>query len=137
MKHLRKLFWPTALFAALALALPAQADPPPWAPAHGYRAKQHRYVYYPEHQVYYEPARNAWFWLDDGRWRFGASLPVGMMSISGPGVSLFMTTARPYEQHVHVVETYRVRPYPVYWYDDGYRHHHHKHRHGGRHRHDD
>lgn len=137
MNRLQRLFWPTALFAALALPLPAQADPPPWAPAHGYRAKHHRYVYYPQHEVYYEPARNAWFWLDDGRWRIGASLPVGMMGISGPGVSLYMGTARPYEQHVHVVEYYRPY-YPVRWIDDDHRHRHrHGHRHGGRHRHDD
>lgn len=30
----------TVTVAALALGLPAAADPPPWAPAHGYRAKQ-------------------------------------------------------------------------------------------------
>jgi hypothetical protein len=31
--------WPVALLS-LCLALPAAATPPPWAPAHGWRAKQ-------------------------------------------------------------------------------------------------
>ena len=30
-----------SLAAPIGLATPAKADPPPWAPAHGYRAKQH------------------------------------------------------------------------------------------------
>ncbi|MGH8807798.1 MAG: hypothetical protein ACREX0_07970, partial [Noviherbaspirillum sp.] len=56
----------TAFIAALGLglALPALADPPPWAPAHGRRAKEareQRYVYYPAQQVYYAPEQKAWF----------------------------------------------------------------------------
>lgn len=43
--------------AALALpAVPAAADPPPWAPAHGHRAKQH-YRVYDDRGRYLEPRR--------------------------------------------------------------------------------
>ncbi|HKT84544.1 MAG TPA: glycine zipper 2TM domain-containing protein [Novosphingobium sp.] len=43
--------------AALALpAFPAAADPPPWAPAHGYRAKE-RHRIYDRHGYYVEPRR--------------------------------------------------------------------------------
>lgn len=43
--------------AALALpAAPAAADPPPWAPAHGYRAKQHHRIY-DSRGYYMEPRR--------------------------------------------------------------------------------
>ncbi len=47
----------TALFVALGMpALPAQADPPPWAPAHGHRAKQkhkHKHKKHDHDQVIY------------------------------------------------------------------------------------
>jgi hypothetical protein len=43
----KKLALVTAAGAALAAAVPAYADPPPWAPAHGWRAK-HR----PHHRDY-------------------------------------------------------------------------------------
>jgi hypothetical protein len=43
--------------AALALpAVPAAADPPTWAPAHGWRAKHHDRIY-DRHGRYYEPRR--------------------------------------------------------------------------------
>lgn len=48
--------------AGLALpAVPAAADPPPWAPAHGYRAKQA--------QRYYTSGNGIRYWQgDDGRY---------------------------------------------------------------------
>ena len=43
--------------ASLALpAAPAAADPPPWAPAHGQRAKE-RHAAYDRYGRYYEPRR--------------------------------------------------------------------------------
>ncbi len=96
------------LATAIAVPLEALADPPPWAPAHGYRAK-HRYLYYPDYQVYYAPETQMWFWLDGGSWRFGASLPAGVVVAGVPGVSVMLNTERPYEQHAYVVEHYGGR----------------------------
>jgi hypothetical protein len=77
----------TSLLAAwLALPSPVLADPPPWAPAHGYRAKQYHYVYYPRHEVYYAPSSQLWFWLDGGNWRVGAGLPTASWSPDSGGV---------------------------------------------------
>lgn len=105
------------LGAWLALPPAALADPPPWAPAHGYRAKQHHYVYYPRHEVYYAPSSQLWFWLDGGRWRAGAELP-GRIVVAGlPAVSIVLGTERPYEMKTYVVERY------------GKRHGKHRHRH--------
>lgn len=99
-----------ALLAAwLALPSPAVADPPPWAPAYGYRAKQHRYVYYPAYEVYYAPETQLWFWLDGGRWRVGASLPTGVVVAGVPGVSVVLGAERPYREHAYVVERYGGR----------------------------
>lgn len=100
------------LLAAAALALPAAtawADPPPWAPAHGYRAK-HRYIYYPVREIYYEPASDLWFWIDGGNWSFGSRLPVGYQPYTTGGISVELYTDRPYEDHVHVVEHYGRGP---------------------------
>ena len=44
--------------AALAIpAVPAAADPPPWAPAHGYREKERHHRMYDSRGRYYEPRR--------------------------------------------------------------------------------
>ncbi len=95
-----------AMVAGMAALIPAQADPPPWAPAHGYRAKQHSYVYYPEAEVYYAPESRMWFWLSGGNWRFGASLPVEYRPYTTGGVSIVLEADRPYVQHTYVVERY-------------------------------
>lgn len=62
-------------FAATALAIPAvpaAADPPPWAPAHGYRHKQHQRGLYDSRGRYYEPrriTRQTYIWrARDGRY---------------------------------------------------------------------
>lgn len=143
----------TLSLALCATALPgiSQADPPPWAPAHGYRAK-HEYIYYPSHQIYYEPARSLWFWLDGGDWRFGVDLPVYYRQYTRGGVTVVLDAERPYERHDYVVEHYggprRVehhyhdsRPTRVdhYYYHDGrddggHKHRKHKHK---KHKHHD
>src|SRR5918996_4735374 len=69
---LKRRHAPLALAFALVVAcvLPtAWADPPPWAPAHGYRAK-HRYVYYPDGDIYYVPDSRLRFWLSGSGWSF-------------------------------------------------------------------
>ena len=81
--------------------------PPPWAPAHGYRAK-YRYRYYPRQQVYFCPEEKRYFWIDAGIWKTGIQLPTGI-KISGSGVSLEMDTPKPYEQHKSVRQNYPGR----------------------------
>lgn len=109
------------LLAALALAgadLPAQADPPPWAPAHGRRAheaievrpvvREYSYIYYPAYQVYYAPQQQMWFWMNGGNWQFGASLPLAYArySYATGGVSVMLHSDRPYVEHAYVEQTY-------------------------------
>jgi hypothetical protein len=87
-----------ALLLGLALAVPAHASPPPWAPAHGYRAKQvpeYPYVYYPAQQVYYAPASGTWFWMNGGNWQVGVNLPVQYHAHIGNGVSVALHSSRP------------------------------------------
>lgn len=110
-----------ALLGGWLAASPALADPPPWAPAHGYRAKQYRYIYYPQYEVYYAPETRLWFWLDGGRWRFGAALPAYLPLVGVPGVSIILGSDRPYYEHPLVIEHYgrgdRYRGERYEWHD--------------------
>ena len=91
------------------MATAGWAAPPDHAPAHGYRAK-HRYVYYPEREIYYAPESRLWFWISGGDWRFGASLPAAYQQYTSGGVSIELASDRPYTEHVHVVERYGKGP---------------------------
>lgn len=99
---------------ALCVALPAHADPPPWAPAHGKRAKQekhyqereYRYLYYPAQQVYYSQEQQLWFWMNGGVWQFGVALPAQYHLRTSSGVMVTLDAARPYVMHAYVEEQY-------------------------------
>lgn len=97
--------------------MPAQADPPPWAPAHGRRAKEehevrvvreYRYMYYPAQQVYYAPEQQMWFWMNGGNWQFGVNLPqqYARYSYATGGVSVMLHSDRPYVEHRYVEQNY-------------------------------
>ena len=65
-----------ATLLALAVALPAAAKgPPPWAPAHGYRAKV-RHIYFPAYNCYFDLQRGVYIYLSGGSWLIGVKLPV-------------------------------------------------------------
>jgi hypothetical protein len=82
-----------------------EEGPPPWAPAHGNRAK-HSYRYYPYHGIYFEERSGVYFYLSDGRWQMSASLPVSVRITVNDFVTLDMDTDRPYEYHNDVVKKY-------------------------------
>ncbi|MDG2003117.1 MAG: glycine zipper 2TM domain-containing protein [Novosphingobium sp.] len=67
---MRKMILALTLAAFAMPAAPVLADPPPWAPAHGKRAKHKKYD---SHGRYYEPrrlGRNDRVWRDrNGRYR--------------------------------------------------------------------
>jgi hypothetical protein len=83
----------------------ASHGPPPWAPAHGYRAK-YQYHYYPASQVYFDNGRGLYFYYDGGNWRVSASLPSGIHIAVGEYVTLEMDTGKPYVFHSDVVKKY-------------------------------
>ncbi len=93
----------------LGMSVPALADPPPWAPAHGRRAKEvheYRYVYYPAQQVYYAPEQQLWFWMGGGGWQVGVNLPVQYRTRTSSGVQVVLQSDRPYVKHTYVEEHY-------------------------------
>ena len=81
------------------------SGPPPWAPAHGYRAK-HTYHYYPSTYVYFDIDRRLYFYMSGGSWRVSASLPAGISIAVGESVVLEMDTDTPYHYHTDVVKHY-------------------------------
>ena len=52
--------------------------PPPWAPAHGYRAKQH--VYFPDYYTYYDPTRGYVYW-NEGSWVVSRTVPSFLLNV--------------------------------------------------------
>lgn len=48
--------------------------PPPWAPAHGYRAKT-RHVYFPDQNMYYDIQRSNYIYFSNGKWSISTRVP--------------------------------------------------------------
>ena len=76
--------------------------PPPWAPAHGRRAK-HMYRYYPRSKVYYDKGRGLWFWMAGATWRSGHALPDSIRLDAGGMVRLGMDVGNPSSFHLDVI----------------------------------
>lgn len=79
------------------------SGPPPWAPAHGYRAK-FTYRYYPSSLVYFNIEKGVYFYLSNGVWVNSYYLPQ-TISIAPDGyVILKMDVDKPYTFHKDVVK---------------------------------
>ena len=57
-----------------------RGGPPPWAPAHGYRAKT-RYVFFRDYAVYYDHQEGVYISLAGRNWQVSASLPVNLKGV--------------------------------------------------------
>jgi hypothetical protein len=75
-----------------------RGGPPPWAPAHGRRAKaaQYRYYYYPASGVYMNVTTGSYFYLNGGAWQVAMTLPATVVLDTGNYISLELETDRPY-----------------------------------------
>jgi len=82
---------------------PVKEGRPPWAPAHGYRAK-HRYYYYPSSGIYFDVVRNLFFYVQGGKWDATPSLPANIKLDVTEYVTLEMAIDKPYEFHSEVVK---------------------------------
>ncbi len=84
---------------------PIEKGPPPWAPAHGYRAK-YQYRYYPSSCVYSDVGRGLYFYMRGDQWEVSATLPVGIHLQEKGYVTLYMDTEKPYEFQTEVIKRY-------------------------------
>jgi hypothetical protein len=76
----------------------AGKGPPPWAPAHGHRAK-HRYLYFPKCPAYYDTNRSVYFFMEGETWTVSAELPDGFSMKLDEHVLLEMDTDKPYTRY--------------------------------------
>jgi len=83
----------------------AVKGPPPWAPAHGHRAK-YRYRYYRSSLVYYDTGRGLYFYYSTGDWRMSVSLPSRIRLDVNDFVALEMNSDEPYIYHSEVKKKY-------------------------------
>jgi hypothetical protein len=86
---------------------------------------RHRYEYYPEAQVYFDPARQLYFFMQANRWAARATLPPEINVRIGPRVVVQLDSERPYEFHEEIRRYYpyqggRHRGGYDEGFDDGY-----------------
>ncbi|MDI9309735.1 MAG: hypothetical protein QM535_05935 [Limnohabitans sp.] len=85
--------------------------PPPWAPAHGYRAKT-RYVYFPDQNFYYDLNTRNYIYLSGPNWSISATLPklfVGINLGKSSQVELDFAGDRPYRYNGEHLVRYKVK----------------------------
>lgn len=85
--------------------------PPPWAPAHGYRAKT-RYVYFPDQNFYYDLNTRNYIYLSGPSWSISASLPklfIGVNLGRSAQVELDFVGDRPYRYNGEHLVRYKVK----------------------------
>jgi hypothetical protein len=85
--------------------------PPPWAPAHGRRAKEafrYSYYYYPAAGVYFNVSTRTYFYLNGGTWQVSATLPPAVLLDAGDYVSLELDTDKPYQYYAEHKTKYKV-----------------------------
>lgn len=62
--------------------------PPPWAPAHGFRAKT-RHVYFPEYNFYFDIEKRVYIHFQAGKWTVSSDLPTKLNNINLRNASKF------------------------------------------------
>ena len=66
-----------ALILVFMLVIPADVfsqGPPPWAPAHGYRAKT-RHIYFPNQNMYYDIQKSNYIYFSNEKWSISTRVP--------------------------------------------------------------
>lgn len=76
-----KIFVIVLLLSLFIIPESAFAQPPKWAPAHGYRAKT-RHIYFPQQNFYYDIQARNYFYLNNGRWSISVAIPAPFISIN-------------------------------------------------------
>ena len=85
--------------------------PPPWAPAHGYRAKQH--VYFPDYYTFYDPYRNGYVYWNNSNWAFSPSVPGFLTNVNLGGARIQLMSDVPLATHPETYYSTYSRQYPA------------------------
>ncbi len=109
-----------AILLALACTIPLDTygqgegkpkGPPPWAPAHGYRAKT-RHVYFPDHNFYFDVQKNVYIFMSGDNWQVGVKLPSLYAGIDLKGaakVELELDTDSPQKHNSDHIVKYKAK----------------------------
>ena len=88
------------------------AQPPKWAPAHGYRAKS-RHIYFPEQNFYYDIQKRNYTYLSGRSWVVSSTLPrpfVGVNLSRSSQIQLDYVGSKPYVYNsTHKVKYKKVK----------------------------
>jgi hypothetical protein len=69
---------------------------------------KHSYVYYGDHDIYFAPDTKTYFWMADGSWKSGATLPTESQPyVRNGGVKIELDTDRPYDRNEYVIAHYK------------------------------
>ena len=85
-----------------------EPGPPPWAPAHGYRAKT-RYVYFKDHDVYYDNDKGVYISMSGKNWKVEAKLPDVLKNVDlklATKIDLEFDGDKPQSEHKKHLELY-------------------------------
>jgi hypothetical protein len=105
MKTRPTLIRAAGLALAIAAAFPALALADTVVSVQG---NTRHYVYYRDHDIYYAPDTRTYYWMADGGWHWGDTLPLAWRGeIERGGVNIELDTDRPYERHEYVVSHYK------------------------------
>lgn len=91
--------------------------PPHWAPAHGYNAET-RYVYFPQHNFYYDMHRRVYIFSDGPEWHMAPALPSVYAWINlgnSMQVALDFYGERPYVENHYHCEQYSYKDHHKAW----------------------
>ncbi len=89
-----------------------QNGPPPWAPAHGYRAKT-RHIYFPDQNFYFDLQKNVYIYVQGDRWEVSVKLPTvyaGMNLQAAAKVELELNVDMPQKYNGEHVAKYKPHP---------------------------
>lgn len=71
--------------------------PPSWAPAHGYRAKNH--VYFRDYYTFYDPYRDGYVYRHKNKWLFSRSVPSFLVGVNLNKARVHFLTDIPLNHH--------------------------------------
>ncbi len=111
------------IFPTVAYSQKQGGGPPPWAPAHGYRAKT-KHIYFPDQNMYFDLQKGMYIYLSNGNWVFSAKLPTlsGNQNLNtAMKVELDLNDPDPYKYNAEHLVKYKNRKKPFNRRENGKR----------------
>jgi hypothetical protein len=84
--------------------------PPAWAPAHGYRAKNH--VYFRDYHTFYDPYRDGYVYRRNNKWMFSRNVPTFLVGVNLGSARMNLITDIPVNTHPERYYDRYVSRYP-------------------------